>query len=134
MSLLGTFCLMKKKTRSDSIFLNEFYFFQFVKVSLSFHRLPEGSTEDLLSMSQVVFDQLTPLSAYTHKLCTCDKEKTYCSYKQYKECKTNVRGREYHCVLHSSSRKKRDVEFFSRFHGNIDVINEDVGVSVCLPL
>lgn len=106
----------------------------FISVSLSFHRLPEGSTEDLLSMSQNVFDQLTSLSANTHKLCTCDNEKTYCSYKQYKECETNNRGREFHCVLHSKSRENRDLEFFSRFQRNIHVINEDVGVSVCLPL
>lgn len=99
---------------------------------LFFDRLPDGSTEDLLSKSQTVFDNLTPLSTYFHKLCTCDKGKTYCSYKQYNDCKTRSRGREYHCVLHNSSRrKKRDLEFFTQFHENIDVNTEDIGVSVC---
>ncbi|XP_065927240.1 von Willebrand factor D and EGF domain-containing protein isoform X2 [Magallana gigas] len=78
-------------------------------------QLPAGSSDDLLADSQTVFDSLTPLSSYLHKLCTCDKDKTLCSYKQYTECKTNVRGREYHCVLHSSSsmRKKRDLEILT---------------------
>uniref|UniRef100_K1QCJ6 Uncharacterized protein n=1 Tax=Magallana gigas TaxID=29159 RepID=K1QCJ6_MAGGI len=78
-------------------------------------QLPAGSSDDLLANSQTVFDSLTPLSSYLHKLCTCDKDKTLCSYKQYTECKTNVRGREYHCVLHSSSsrRKKRDLEILT---------------------
>lgn len=102
------------------------------EVNCFFARLPEGSTEDLLSKSQTIFDNLTPLSTHFHKLCTCDRGKTYCSYKQYNDCKTKSRGREYHCVLHSSSRRKRDLEFFTRFHGNIDVKTEDIGVSVCL--
>ena len=64
--------------------------------------------EDLLSYSQSVYDQLTPLSSYFHKLCTCDEEQLRCSYKQYNQCKTKDRGKEYHCVLHSSSRRKRN--------------------------
>lgn len=105
---------------------------QFVLKVHSYGSLREGSTEDLLSKSQTIFDNLTPLSTHFHKLCTCDRGKTYCSYKQYNDCKTKSRGREYHCVLHSSSRRKRDLEFFTRFHGNIDVKTEDIGVSVCL--
>ncbi|XP_048779375.2 von Willebrand factor D and EGF domain-containing protein-like isoform X2 [Ostrea edulis] len=75
--------------------------------------LDSGDTEDLLSMSQTVYDNLTPLSTYFTKLCTCDDGNTHCSYKKYRECKTDVRGKEYHCILHSSSRKKRDLEYFS---------------------
>lgn len=50
-------------------------------VLLAFHcfinRLPIGSVDDLLSMSTTVFDQLTPLSTYLYKLCTCyDKKHT----------------------------------------------------------
>ncbi|XP_056017049.1 von Willebrand factor D and EGF domain-containing protein-like [Ostrea edulis] len=75
--------------------------------------LNSGSIEDLLSTSETVYDNLTPLSTYFKKLCTCDDGKTKCSYKKYRECKTDVRGKEYHCILHSSSRKKRDLEYFS---------------------
>nr|XP_022311532.1 von Willebrand factor D and EGF domain-containing protein-like [Crassostrea virginica] len=71
-------------------------------------RLPTGSMEDLLAYSQSVYDQLTPLSSYFHKLCTCDEEQLRCSYKQYNQCKTKDRGKEYQCVLHSSSRRKRN--------------------------
>nr|XP_022289580.1 von Willebrand factor D and EGF domain-containing protein-like isoform X2 [Crassostrea virginica] len=74
-------------------------------------QLSIGSTSDLLSYSQAVFDQLQPLSSYTNKLCTCVDGKTYCSYKLYSECKTNTTGKEYHCVLHSSNRKKRDLTY-----------------------
>lgn len=92
-------------------------------------RLPKDSIEDLLSMSQTVFDQLTPLSSYFYKLCTCDEEKTYCSYKQYTECRTNIKGKEFHCVLHSSSRRKRDLDFLTRNHGNIDMDIKEESVS-----
>ncbi|XP_078340873.1 von Willebrand factor D and EGF domain-containing protein-like [Crassostrea virginica] len=83
-------------------------------------QLPTGSTEDLLSYSQPVYDQLTPLSSYFHKLCTCDNEKTQCSYKRYSECKTEIRGKEYHCVLHSTSsgRKKRDLQHLTLYTDN----------------
>lgn len=93
-------------------------FFQIFESSLRvcfLDRFQEGSNDDLLSMSQTVFNQLTSLSSYFHKLCTCNDTKTIRSYKQYTECKTNVRGREYHCVLHSSSRRKRDLNFFAGF-------------------
>lgn len=99
----------------------------------SIYRRPDGSTDDLLSKSQAVFNMLTPLSAYFHKLCTCDKEKTYCSYKQYTECKTNIRGREYHCVLHSSSRRKRDLDFLTRFQGTYPTLEvHEVSFSECM--
>lgn len=87
-------------------------FFQIFESSLRvcfLDRFQEGSNDDLLSMSQTVFNQLTSLSSYFHKLCTCNDT------KQYTECKTNVRGREYHCVLHSSSRRKRDLNIFAGF-------------------
>lgn len=98
------------------------------------HRLPVESLEDLLSMSPTVFDQLTPLSANFYKLCTCNDTKTHCSYKQHTECKTNVRGREYHCVLHSSSRRKRDLNLLTRFQRDIEITTEEVGVSLYLPV
>nr|XP_022287793.1 von Willebrand factor D and EGF domain-containing protein-like isoform X2 [Crassostrea virginica]XP_022287794.1 von Willebrand factor D and EGF domain-containing protein-like isoform X2 [Crassostrea virginica] len=83
-------------------------------------QLSTGSTEDLLSNSQSVYDQLTRLSSYVQKLCTCDEGKTQCSYKQYSECKTKIRGKEYHCVLHSTSsgRKKRDVQHLTLYTAN----------------
>nr|XP_022290011.1 von Willebrand factor D and EGF domain-containing protein-like [Crassostrea virginica] len=71
-------------------------------------RLPTRSIEDLLAYSQSIYDQLTPLSSYFHKLCTCDEEQLRCSYKQHNQCKTKDRGKEYQCVLHSSSRRKRN--------------------------
>lgn len=82
-----------------------------------FHRLSLGSSEDLLSNSPAVYDKLTPLGSFFYKLCTCDNEQTVCSYKQYKDCKTNTKGKEFHCVLHSSSRKKRDLDFLTRLKG-----------------
>nr|XP_022339990.1 von Willebrand factor D and EGF domain-containing protein-like isoform X1 [Crassostrea virginica]XP_022339999.1 von Willebrand factor D and EGF domain-containing protein-like isoform X1 [Crassostrea virginica] len=83
-------------------------------------QLSTGSTEDLLSNSQSVYDQLTRLSSYVQKLCTCDEGKTQCSYKQYSECKTNIRGKEYHCVLHSTSsgRNKRDLQHLRLYTEN----------------
>nr|XP_022293342.1 von Willebrand factor D and EGF domain-containing protein-like [Crassostrea virginica] len=73
------------------------------------------STEDLLSMSQTVYDQLTPLSFYFYKLCLCDGEKIACSYKHFDECTSNIGGKEYNCMLHSSSRKRRDLSAASIF-------------------
>nr|XP_022287798.1 uncharacterized protein LOC111100335 [Crassostrea virginica] len=83
-------------------------------------RLSTGSSEDLLSNSQSVYDQLTRLSSYVQKLCTCDEGKTQCSYKQYSESKTKTRGKEYHCVLHSTSsgRKKRDLQHLTLYTAN----------------
>eukprot|EP00105_Crassostrea_gigas_P015202 XP_011432123.1 PREDICTED: von Willebrand factor D and EGF domain-containing protein [Crassostrea gigas] len=89
-------------------------------------QLPVGSVEDLLSMSPTVFDQLTPLSTHFYKLCTCTDKKTHCSYEKYTLCETSIKGREYHCVLHSSSRKKRDLEFLTRLQENFDVKSEKV--------
>lgn len=63
-----------------------------------FHRLSIGSSEDLLSNSPAVYDKLTPLGSFFYKLCTCDNEQTVCSYKQYKDCKTNTKGKEFHCA------------------------------------
>ena len=81
-------------------------------------RIPQGSREDLLAYSQAVYDQLTPLSSSIQKLCACKNGKTICSYKQYNECKTKTRGKVYHCVLHSSSRKKRDLHHAILFKEN----------------
>lgn len=74
-------------------------------------RLQYGSTEDLFSNSQAVYDQLKPLSLYFNKLCKCDQGKSRCSYKQYNDCKTKIKGKEYHCLLHSagSDRKRRNL-------------------------
>jgi hypothetical protein len=74
-----------------------------------YFRLADGSNEDLLSHSQSIYDNLTPLSTYFHKLCTCDGGETTCSYKKYTNCETNIRGTEIQCILHSSPRKKRDL-------------------------
>ncbi|XP_048767376.2 uncharacterized protein LOC125674294 [Ostrea edulis] len=74
-------------------------------------KLPDGSADDLLSHSHSVYDTLAPLSTYFQKLCTCDRGKTYCSYKKYVDCETDVKGKEYQCILHNSARKKRDLEF-----------------------
>ncbi|XP_061171058.1 von Willebrand factor D and EGF domain-containing protein-like [Saccostrea echinata] len=106
-------------------------------------RLPDGSTEDILSNRESVFDNLAPLSTYFHKLCTCDRGNTYCSYRQYSECKTGIRGKEYHCVLHSSPRRKRDISFLSKYTRNIQqsknilqrekrqVISENEAIDIC---
>lgn len=87
--------------------LNSIFFY------LSFNncRLQYGSTEDLFSNSQAVYDQLKPLSLYFNKLCKCDQGETRCSYKQYSDCKTKIKGKEYQCILHSadSGRNKRDL-------------------------
>ena len=67
------------------------------------------SNEDLLSMSTVVYDQLPSLSTNSYKLCLCNNSKIYCSFKKFDECTTKTRGKEYHCILHSSSKNKREV-------------------------
>lgn len=127
---------LKNLLELKNINKNIFIFFKFyVNINKSYkslcfiQRLPEGSNEDLLSMSQTVFDQLTPLSSYFYKLCTCDEERTYCSYKQYTECKTGIKGKEFHCVLHSSSRRKRDLKFLTQIPGNINKNMEEEPVS-----
>nr|XP_022309439.1 uncharacterized protein LOC111115119 [Crassostrea virginica] len=82
-------------------------------------QLSRGSTEDLLSYSQSVFENLKPLSSQFHKLCTCEAgDKIHCNFKQYNECKTKSRGKEYHCVIHSSGRRKRDLKHLTNFVEN----------------
>lgn len=68
------------------------------------------STDDLLLMSQTVYDGLVPLSR-SHKLCRCDQNIIYCNY-QYQGCTTMNKGKEYLCGLHPSSRRKRDIQHF----------------------
>ena len=92
-------------------------------------RLQAGSTENLLSNSQSVYDQLTSFSSYFYKLCTCDQEKTQCRYNQYNQCGTMTRGKEYHCVLHTNSRKRRDLKNLTQFRDNYW---ESRNVLVCL--
>nr|XP_022293366.1 von Willebrand factor D and EGF domain-containing protein-like [Crassostrea virginica] len=60
-------------------------------------------------MSTVVYDQLPSLSANSYKLCLCNNSKIYCCFKKFDECTTKTRGKEYHCILHSSSKNKREV-------------------------
>ena len=81
-------------------------------------RLSNGSREDLLAYSQAVYDQLAPLSSFFQTLCTCENGTTRCSYKQYNECKTKIKGREFHCVLHGRSTKKRDLTNVFRYKEN----------------
>ena len=93
------------------------------------------STEDLLSMSQTVYDQLTPLSFYFYKLCLCDGEKIACSYKLFDGCTSNIGGKEYNCMLHSSSRKRRDLSSASIFqqHDNeYDALVVSLFLSICV--
>nr|XP_022317659.1 von Willebrand factor D and EGF domain-containing protein-like [Crassostrea virginica] len=74
------------------------------------------STEDLLSMSQIEYDQLDPLSRSprSHQLCLCDQNTVSCSYK-YNGCKTRERGKEYLCGLHTNTRSRRDLQRFASF-------------------
>ena len=74
------------------------------------------STEDLLSMSQIEYDQLDPLSRSprSHQLCLCDQNTVSCSYK-YNGCKTKERGKEYLCGLHTNTRRRRDLRRFASF-------------------
>lgn len=91
----------------------------FFNLIFFFCRIPQGSPDDLLSMDQTVYDKLTPLSKYFYKLCTCDRGNTYCSYKQYPKCQTNYKDEEYQCMLHGSSRKRRDLKFLANHRKDI---------------
>nr|XP_022321514.1 uncharacterized protein LOC111123472 isoform X2 [Crassostrea virginica] len=82
-------------------------------------QLSRGSTEDLLSYSPSVFKKLTSLSTQFHKLCTCESvDKIHCNYKQYNECTTKSRGKEYHCVIHNIRRKRRDLKYLTNIEKN----------------
>ena len=87
-------------------------------------RLSTGSKEDLLAYSQAVYDNLASLSTTSKMLCTCKNDKTHCSYKNDDKCKTKTKGKEYHCVLHSSSRKKRDLNRVFRLKENTSKLEE----------
>ena len=87
------------------------------------------SAEDLLSMSQIEYDQLDSLSQSprSNQLCLCDQNTVSCSYK-YNGCKTKDRGKEYLCGLHTSSRRRRDIRRVASFINN----EEFNGLSVSL--
>ena len=79
------------------------------------------SDEDLLLMSQTVYDQLDPLSR-SHQLCLCDQNKVSCSY-QYQGCTTKNKGKEYLCGLHTEPKIRRDVQRVPIFKKDDEEIN-----------
>ncbi|XP_062607869.1 uncharacterized protein LOC134269673, partial [Saccostrea cucullata] len=76
-----------------------------------------SASEDLLS-ALMDFKTLSSLSLIKTQLCTCNEEKkTECSYRSYTDCGTTTRGKEYQCLLHSSSnRRKRHAEYMTSFN------------------
>ncbi|XP_061171056.1 von Willebrand factor D and EGF domain-containing protein-like [Saccostrea echinata] len=93
--------------------------------SFSYHNPPNdfsiswrvSASEDLLS-ALMDFQTLNSLSLIKTQLCTCNEEKkTECSYRSYTDCGTTTRGKEYQCLLHSSSsRRKRHAEYMASFN------------------
>ena len=68
------------------------------------------SDEDLLLMSQTVYDQLDPLSR-SHQLCLCDQNKVSCSY-QYQGCTTKNKGKSTFVVCTPNQREKEMYNVF----------------------
>ncbi|XP_062606046.1 uncharacterized protein LOC134267852, partial [Saccostrea cucullata] len=62
------------------------------------------------------FGSLKSLSLTKVKFCACNKGVTECSYQQFTDCSDITRGKEYECILHSStSRRKRHAIYMQSF-------------------
>ncbi|XP_062600788.1 von Willebrand factor D and EGF domain-containing protein-like isoform X2 [Saccostrea cucullata] len=72
-------------------------------------------SEDLFAPS-MDFSSLKSLSLTNVKFCACNQGVTECSYQQFTDCSGMTRGKEYECILHSStSRRKRHAVYILSF-------------------
>lgn len=85
--------------------------------------LSENGSEDLLSYNHDIYGNLRNLITLTQKLCHCNENGTFCSYRHYQNCKTATWGTKYACVLQASSRMKRDIGLPQQAHSRDKVYN-----------
>lgn len=88
-----------------------------------FSSLSESGSEDLLSHNDNIYRNLRNLSTLTQKLCHCNENGTFCSYRHHQNCKTATWGTKYACVLQASSRKKREIRLPQQAHSSDKVYN-----------